>query len=96
MVYNNINFIDTKRDKILGYRSSIKAIITVVIIIYPEILVDRLDQSIHNPYKKLDFLDILNTPAICSNNNSIRAKITHSLIADTIKRIYPDSIIAVF
>jgi hypothetical protein len=38
----------------------------------------------------------LNIPAICGNNNSIRAEITHSLITDIIKRIYPDSITAVF
>ncbi|OCK87553.1 uncharacterized protein K441DRAFT_594047, partial [Cenococcum geophilum 1.58] len=53
VIYNNINFKDIKRDKLLSYTSVIHSLITTAIIFYPKLPLTRLRQLIHNPIKPL-------------------------------------------
>ncbi|XTI93488.1 hypothetical protein V2W45_1251009, partial [Cenococcum geophilum] len=42
VIYNNVNFKDTKRNKLLGYTSIIRLLITATTILYPELPLFRL------------------------------------------------------
>jgi len=53
VVYNNINFKDIKRDKLLSYTSIIRLLITATIIFCLELPLSRLRQLIYNLIKPL-------------------------------------------
>ena len=85
-----MNFKDTTRHKVVGYKSEIKAVTTAAIIIYPGLPSRGLRQSIHNPTILLSVYDIFATPTVASNDLSLQ--ILRHLIVDAIKKVYRSSV----
>ena len=95
-IYNNINFKDTKYNKVISYKVSIYTIITTTIIHCPKLLLLGLQQSMYNLLIKLSIIDIFKVPTISRDNNSIRVAIIRSLILNIVKRVYMSSVNKVF
>jgi len=73
-----------------------RAIITIAIMLCPELPLLGLHQSIHNLTIPLRLKDILDAPSISSKDGRIGVNITQSLISDLIKRIYTASVNTIF
>ena len=86
VVYNNVNFKDTKRDKLLGYTSVMRSLTTATIIFCLELPLSRLRQLIHNPTKPLQLNNIFRLPGFI--RNKLTVKISYYLIANAIKGVY--------
>jgi len=86
VVYDNINFKDTKRDKLLGHTSIIRLLTTAAIIFCPKLPLSGLRQSIHNPIKLLQLNDIFRLPGFI--RDELILKISHYLIARAIKGVH--------
>ncbi len=96
IVYDNVNFKDTVRDKILGYIVVIRNLITAAIMIYLELPDSDLQQSMHDGTKNLDIRDIFNNPAISGDDNDIGVRISIYLIFEAIKKVYRSVIDTIF
>jgi hypothetical protein len=96
IIYDNVNFKNTIRDKILGYIIIIYNLITTTIVIYLKLSNSDFQQSIHDRTKNLNIWDIFNTPAIFSDDNGIEIRIFIYFIFETIKKIYKSAINAIF
>ena len=86
VVYNNVNFKDIKRDKLLSYISIMRLLTTAAIIFYPELPLSRLRQLMHNPIKPLQLNNIFRLPGFIGDKLII--KISYHLIANAIKGVY--------
>jgi len=84
-VYDNMNFKDRKRDEIVGHKETMRAMMTAVLVLCPELPPSGLRQSMHNPTIPLVVADIFNAPAISGMDGGIGLDITRSLITDAIK-----------
>jgi hypothetical protein len=95
VVYDNINFKDTKRDEVVGHKSHMCSMTTAAIILCPELPSSGLHQVMHNPTVPLRVHDIFSAPGI-SDDDSIGLDISRSLITDAIKRLHPSSVSRIF
>jgi len=86
VIYNNINFKDIKRDKLLSYTSIIRLLTTAAIILYPELPLSRLRQLIHNLIKPLQLNNIFRLPGFI--RDELIVKISYYLITNIIKGVY--------
>ena len=96
IIYNNVNFKNTIRDKVLGHTTVIRNLIITIIVIYPRLPISSLQQSIHDRTKDLNIRDIFNTPAISNNDNDIGVRISTYLISETIKKVYGSVVNTIF
>ena len=62
IIYNNINFKDIKRDKLLSHISIIHSLMIIIIIYYPKLPLLGLCWSIYNPIIPLNIKDIYYFP----------------------------------
>jgi hypothetical protein len=95
VVYDNINFKDTKQDEIVGHKSYICSITTATIILCPELPSSGLYQVMHNLIMPLYVYDIFSAPGI-SGGDSVGLDILRSLITNVIKRLHPLSVSRIF
>jgi len=86
VIYNNVNFKDIKRDKLLSYTSVMRSLITTAIIFYLELPLSRLRQLIYNLIKPLQLNDIFRLPGFIKDK--LIVKISYYLIANVIKGVY--------
>jgi len=86
VVYNNVNFKDIKRDKLLGYISIMRLLTTAAIIFYLELPLSRLRQLMHNLTKPLQLNNIFRLPSFIGDE--LIVKISYYLIANAIKGVY--------
>jgi hypothetical protein len=86
VIYNNVNFKDIKRDKLLGYTSVIRSLTTATIIFYLELPLSRLRQLIYNLIKPLQLNNIFRLPSFI--RDKLIVKISYYLIANAIKGVY--------
>ena len=96
VVYDNVNFKDTIRDKVLDYIIVIRNLTTAAIVIYSGLPISDLQQSMHDRTKDFDIRDIFNTPAISNDDNGIRIRISIYLISEAIKKIYRSVVNTIF
>ena len=96
IVYDNVNFKNTIRDEVLGYIIIIRNLTTTIIIIYLKLPNSDLQQSIHDRTKDFDIRDIFNIPAISSDDNGIKIRISIYLISEAIKKVYGSAIDTIF
>ena len=94
VVYNNVNFKDIKRDKLLGHTSVIRLLTTAAIIFYPELPLSRLRQLMHNLIKLLQLNNIFQSPSFI--RDKLILKISYYLITNAIKGVYLYGIERVF
>ena len=94
IVYDNVNFKDTKRDEVVGHRATMQAMTTAALILCPELPLDGLRQSMHNPAVPLKLHDIFNSPGI--SGDEIGPDITRSLISDAIRRVHRTGVNHIF
>jgi hypothetical protein len=94
--WDNINWKETVRDARLGHRAAMKAMTTAVIIKCPDIPSTGLLQSMHNPYHQLSIKEILFTPAISGDGDTIGVDITRGLIFDAIRRVHAKGVDSVY
>jgi hypothetical protein len=73
-----------------------KAMTTAVIIKCPDIPPTGLLQSMHNPYHQLSLKDILCSPAISGEGDTIGIDITHGLIIDAIRRVHASGVDSIY
>ena len=64
--------------------------------IYLELPDSGLQQSMHDKTKDLNIRDIFNAPAIFSDDNGIRVRISTYLISETIKKVYKSVVNTIF
>ncbi len=98
IVYDNINFRDTKRDETLGHAATMRSMTTAAIIKCPELPETGLTQSMQDPSVELKVEDIFNSPALCGNDadRNIGPEITRYLISDAIRRVHNRGVDHVF
>jgi len=96
IIYDNVNFKDTVRDKVLGHTVVIRNLTIAVIVICPGLPISDLQQFIYDGTKDLDIRDIFNTPAISNDDNGIRIRISIYLISEAIKKIYRSVVNTIF
>jgi len=95
-VYDNINFKETKRDQVVGHKSTMIAMTTAVIVKCPELPAEGLTQDMHNPTIPLSLGDILFSPGVSGNDGGLGASITRDLIAEAVKALHPRAVRRVF
>ena len=93
IIYDNINFKDIKRDKLLGYISIIYSLTTTTVIYCPKLPLLGLRQLIYNPTIPLNIKDIYRSPGF---SNELLLYISRYLITNAIKGIYLTSIERIF
>jgi len=86
-VYDNINFMDRKRDERAGHAPKMISMTSAAQVICDEIPVTGLTQSMHDPSKPLRLKDIVLSPGI-TDADGLGARISTSLIADAVKRLF--------
>ena len=89
-VIDNFNFQDTVRDESIGNKPEQINLTTGAVVICPELPVTGLTQDMHNPSIPLEFMDIINSPAISGvasdgTDDKISSQISTALIIDAIK-----------
>jgi hypothetical protein len=94
VVYDNINFKDTKRDEHVGHKATMQAMTTACIIHCPFLPETGLTQDMHNPNVQLDHEDILLSPGIQGDIKS--DEITRGHISDAIRRMHPRAVQTIF
>ncbi len=96
IVYDNVNFKDTVRDKVLGYIIIIRNLIIAAIVIYLELPDSSLPHFMYDGTKNFNIRDIFNTPAISNDDNDIGVRISIYLISEAIKKMYGSIINTIF
>jgi hypothetical protein len=90
VVYDNINFKDTKRDEHVGHKAAMQAITTACIIHCPFLPETGLTQDMHDPKAQLDHEDILLSPGI--QGNEMSDEVTRGHILEAIRRMHPSAV----
>ena len=85
VVYDNVNFKDTKRDELLGHTSVMRSLTTAAIVYCPELPPLGLLQSMHNPTIPLNVEDIYRSPGF---GDELSPQISRYLIANAMKGIH--------
>ncbi len=96
IVYDNVNFKNTIRDKVLGYIIVIYNLTNTAIMICSELPDSGLQQSMHDKTKNFNIRNIFNTPAIFNNDNDIGVRIFIYLISEAIKKVYKSAVNTIF
>lgn len=73
-----------------------RAMTTAALVLCPEIPASGLRQSMHDPTKPLQLLDIFNSPAVLGEDNGVGIRITRSLVSDAVKSLHSASVTVVF
>ena len=95
VVYDNINFMDRKRHEDAGHTASYRAFTNAAFVVCDELPADGLTQDMHNPSIPLSLRDIATSPAL-TGGDDIGRRVSSSLIADAVQRLYPEGVKAVF
>ena len=94
-MYDNINFLDRKRDEEAGHAAVYRAMTNASYVICEDIPTTGLFQSMHNPTRPLQLEDVALSPGI-TGSDGIGVHISTSLIADAVKRVHGDAIASIF
>ena len=86
VVYDNINFKDTKCDEHVGHKATMQAMTTASIIHCPFLPDNGLTQSMHDATVQLDLENIFSSPGLSEDDEG--KDISRALILDAVRRIH--------